>query len=460
MAVVINITELTREQVDNIPGYLTIQSVNKEEEKYKIWKNVSNMTTAPPKVTLKMYSYKDGVLRLPYRFACCLLGRMFNTDLPHLRIINDNIPEFAASLRENQIEQATESLSLLRQYNTVILGLPPGFGKTYLGAWLCYMAGYAIVVLVHREVIGDQWVKTFNTCIPGLSDRIWFVGKDKKMCANPAVIICMNTRVNLVPEEIRQSIGTLIIDEAHLFCTVGNVEPLLYFQPRNIIIETATLERIDSMEKMIHLMSGEHGIFEISKIPYQVYKVNTQIEVEESRTARGVNFGQLHKALSENESRNTMIINIVKNNLHRKFIILTRLAEHVRELHRLFLAEGITADTLFKNKNKYINSAVLIGTVPKMGTGFDEENACSNFSGKKSNVLIIVLSVKQWQLYEQMRGRVMRGKSPIVIWLYDRNAICKRHFKELIPWITQTNGVVVDVNYMPDTIELPVETET
>lgn len=331
--------------------------------------------------------------------------------------------------------------------------------NTIMGALLAHRFGFITMVYCNRQQIAKQWFKTFAKCHVGYESWIWYVGETPppKEGSIPPFIICMDKRYKSVPEYIIKSVGTLIIDEAHLFCTPSQVEYLLKCSPRYIIAETATLVRDDGMHSMIQSIVGTHGIFMVSEEPYDFYSIKTGIEVDLVKNSFGTNYDLLCKSLAANEERNNMIVNIVKNNLHRKFIILTRLTDHVEILERIFIATGISAGTLYGSKNTYSDSPVLIGTMPKMGTGFDEENACDNFRGKKSSVLILAMSVKKWQQYEQFRGRAMRSKYPIVIWLNDSNNTTKRHLGELKEWIVKTKGNIISQKYIADQFILPEE---
>lgn len=336
--------------------------------------------------------------------------------------------------------------------------------NTIMGAWLAYILGYMTLIYMHRGTIMQQWLVTFLKCIPGLAGRIWLVGERyPELTGPPAVILCMDGRYDAIPANIMDMVGTLIIDEAHLFCTPSRVGPLLRPRPRYIIAETATPERDDDMHLMIQSIVGTHGIFMTSKDPYIVVQLETNILVEETKNKFGTNYDLLCKELCANPQRNEMAINIVKTNPQHKFMILTKLADHVRLLELLFQMAQIRVGTLYRNKSDYSDSQVLIGTMPKMGVGFDEENACKDFQGVKSNVLILMGSVKKYQQYEQYRGRVMRASAPIVIWFNDRNKTVRNHLKQLEEWIGKTNGTLFPINYMKDNIILParpLETKT
>jgi hypothetical protein len=329
--------------------------------------------------------------------------------------------------------------------------------NTIMGAALSYLAGYNTLVLCNRKSIAEQWRKTFLKCYPGYNSWIWVVGEDPEPTFITPFIICLDTRYQKIPKNFAQAVGTLIVDEAHLFCTPKKVPCLFYVQPRVIIIETATLKREDGMHVMIQSIAGTHGVFTISNAPYVVKRVLTQIPIDVEKNKFGNDYTDMCNKMAHCRARNELICDIVATNLHRKYIILTRRADHVVILKEMFEEMGIASGTLYGNKNRYNDSTVLIGTMPKIGTGFDEENACEDFRGDKSNVLILANSVKQYQSFEQYRGRVMRCKSPIVIWIQDPVSTINNHFLGLRSWIEETNGSIEKMRYVKGEFKLPLE---
>ena len=455
MSVVYNLSDLSKDQITKIVKELTFQAHDPNEENAKNWGK-----TPPPSIKqiIQMYSIENKQIKLPLKFAEDLFEKKHNqNDFP--KFIENNIPNFILNLKEHQIEPAIELLKILKKTGYVIIGLPPGFGKTILGIWLSYILGYNLCIFCHRETIAKQWIKTIQLTIPDILSKIWFVG-DSDLLEDeiPPITICLNTRYTKIPQRVAKTIGTVIVDECHLFCSPSNKDCLLFLQPKYVIMETATLERDDKMERMIYSIVGTNGVFKTLKTIYQIYKINTHIKVDESFTTRGVDAGKLYKSLAENEERNKMILNIVKNNPHRKFMILSKLADHVATLKSMFTENGLSCDTLFRSKNTYNDSNILIGTLSKISTGFDESTNCSNFQGIKSNVLILTHTIKKWQLFTQIRGRMRfdeDGLIPIFVWLSDNNQMCKRHFKDLIPCMQDTNGDITEINYIEDNIIFP-----
>jgi hypothetical protein len=323
--------------------------------------------------------------------------------------------------------------------------------NTIMGTMLSYLTEYVTLVLCHRETIMKQWNKTFSKCFPGYESWVWMVGVNKappEGSGVPAFIICMDERISQIPKHILSAVGTLIIDEAHLFCTPTRVKCLLSCNPRYVIAETATLPRDDKMHSMIQSIVGVHGVFMKSETPYDFLVVNTSVKVPLEKTRFGTNYGAMCKSLSLHEFRNSIVLDIVITNSHKKYIILVKLSNHVKILHEMFKAYGISTGTLFGKKSVYNDSTVLIGTMSKMGVGFDEENACEDFGGKKSDVVILMNSVTMWQAFEQFRGRVMRADNSTVVWLNDDNSTTKRHLSNIKDWVIKTKGNIIKTKYI------------
>jgi len=491
MSVLLKIDDLSESEVKMIIKELTIYPYNKYEETCKE-RGIYNPFPSKPIPPISMYSTneKDRTIKVPYAFGCNLKGHKTNYKNPFKKIINDE--NFEITLREHQKKPFIKALDQLTTHNTTSLCLPPGFGKTVLGILLAYMKGYMLMIGVTRESIGDAWVKTIEDCLPTLSDKIWFVGKkgskepgiyfenikvselrndfSKDFSADdplskfnkkhlkeyvPSFIICMDQRSEKICPITRSQVGTLIIDEAHLFCSREKVEFLLCLQPRYVILETATLQRVDKLEKMVTLIAGEHQVYKRSDSYYQVYKIDTFVMGDEEKGPRGVSYGKLCASLGENMYRNSIILDIVKTNPHRKYIILSISVPHVKLLQNLFKKNNIECDILCSNIKDYSDSHVLIGTMSKMGVGFDEKNACKDFKGITSDVLILCHSVAQWQLFEQYVGRVKRTEDPIVVCLNDKNKMVRNHITMNEDWIKLTNGKILPMKYVPGEIILP-----
>jgi len=395
-----------------------------------------------PPEPFNFFSLEGNILKIPYMYAAGLFGIIPNADIEHKRI---NI-NFVGTLREKQIPVYNEASQYIKKRGTVTLGLYPGFGKTILGAKLGADAGRLICVLVHRTKLLEQWLKTFTD---NTNAKCWIVpeGQEAEPHEDIDVILCMDSRYNKIPSELRSKVGTLIVDEAHAFCTPCHVQCLLAFQPYYIIIESATLERDDDMHEMMYFLAGEHGIIRETDEPFKVRKVNTFLTIQrETRNIWGVgavtDYSNMTKQIIASEYRNELILSIVRYHFMDTILILVLETEHADTLYNLIKPWQQSIDFMYGRKNDYEDGRVLIGTTSKIGTGFDQANSCTNFSGRPFNVGIIAFSIKKYSILVQNVGRMFRSKDPIIYHFVDDDPIYDKHWKFCATWYTKHRGVV------------------
>lgn len=358
---------------------------------------------------------------LPFMFWSGLTQKIPCQNIPHKKV---NF-SFNGNLRESQEPIASKAREYLETYGTCILSLHPSFGKTILGAFLAQKFALKTVIIVHRNPLVIQWKRTFTKFTTA---RIAIVGSDSDVDITSAdVLVCMNTRyLKINPLEI----GFVIFDEAHALCTPGNIEMLLYWRPAYILVETATLERTDFQHLMMLKIAGERSRIKVPfKGSFLVYKVNTPFigTREIGKNGKPI-WSVLMGSLLEKESRNEIILDIVRENLGEGILILTAYKKHVMLLQDLMTKEDIASDYLCGTKNQYQEGQVLIGTISKIGTGFDQANFCDNFSGKVFNVLIICSSIKKTALLEQNAGRIFRSQNPVIYHFVDDDGIIQNHW--------------------------------
>lgn len=373
---------------------------------------------------------------LPYFFSAALFGIIpnDNIDYPTCTV------NFTGKLRDYQIVVFEEALEQIKAYGTTTLGLYPGFGKTIEGARLTCELGLLTLIYCHRETLALQWLKTYQDFTDA---EVWVVGQKAPKTCN--VIVCMDTRYHIIPPEMIKQIGFLIVDEAHTFCTSSRVPCLLAVQPKYIVIETATLERDDDMHQMMYAMVGEHGIYRTDNKPFKVFKIETGITPERKNNSIGMlDWSHLQKTTLLIPERVKMIVNIVKENIEEKTLILTAVVEHAKLIEEELSKEEISFDVLYRNKKNYIDRKVLIGTISKIGTGFDQATFCEGYDGIRFKNLILTSSIKKVSLLEQSVGRVFRAESPVVYHFVDNDDIYRNHWRVARKWYNIRGGEVIE----------------
>lgn len=385
------------------------------------------------------------------------------------------LPEFVSSFRDYQLEVIHQIKYYLETKNTVIIGYPPGYGKSILGIYFSFLSKLLTIVIVSKLTVMSGWITSFQKSMP--KARLWIVGENNPLEYD--VIICMNGRLNMIPQNIKNQVGTLIIDEVHTITTPTQVNTFLLFQPKYIIFETATLEQ-SKFYKMATLCSGEHGVFKTSSAPYFVFTVETHIQGDEKRTKDNTLVSShTQKSLINDEIRKKIIQMIIYNHIkYRKFILLQKVTDCIEETVDNIKNCGISADFLFGTKKEYNQSRVLVGTFSKLSVGFDEENACKTYytNPEKSNTIIFANSVASKYVFEQSRCRCRVSDKGVaactatvedlknkfngiksdklkeddeflwVIFLLDENKNVQSNFRNLLPWIKETNGLVINVD--------------
>jgi len=446
MACAINKSTISQTHANSIRSMLCLQpeSVN---SKY-------NHGNVPEPILF--YIVDGDIVHLPYLFAASLFQITPNIDFPY----PITQLEFTGSLRENQISVEQEAWEQLERNGTSTLGLYPGFGKTILGAKLASRAKLMTVVLVHREILTIQWKQTFENFT---NARVWIVGEKNppNVCD---VIICMDTRWELLPQYMRDSIGFLIVDEVHAFCTRTHVPCLLAFHPKYILLESATLLRDDGLHSMAYAIAGDHGVFRECNKPFNVVKIITNTKpIRKLNRMGGVDYSHLLESTLMDPRRNLIILELVRANVNRKILILTSLVDHVMLLYNNIIAEQISCDFLCGNKKTYKDSTVLIGSLSKIGTGMDPATSCPTYAGQPFDLLILVTSIKKTAALVQNIGRVFRADFPTVICLVDNDTIFKNHWYKARKWYIMHGGIISEhiventVIHTPDPVNVSIQ---
>lgn len=423
------------------------------------------MSAPPPPFNFFQLNKESDTLKIPFYYASEVFG-LENMGLEHKlnkweKLSSHNRPTIEI-LRPEQIPVVKQTLNELKKYHTTTIGLPPGFGKTIMGGFLSSELGFKTAIFVPREPLVGQWLKTIATLF---YDNNLDLAKKMTYCpSQPATeqkkkllsefpydfIITLIGRADAIHPTIKARIGTLILDEAHMLCTAERVKYLLAFSPKYIIAETATMERTDGAHDMMRLLVGTHGFFQSSEREFTVFNLLLEhIALPEKLSkAQTLDYSAFCKSSSENKDLNDAIISMVVKNPHRKFFILTRLVEHAKWLSEQFVELGLSSTYMCGTKKRHKDVDILCGSFPKIGTGYDVATAADEYSGKPADTLILCHTVKSWQPFEQMKGRIMRcgaDITPVVIWLSTTNSITKRHLTGLKSHIRKTGGKIVDI---------------
>lgn len=402
------------------------------------------------------------IFHVPLLYAVNTLPQIEETPrYKRIKNLSATLQRSQVTLLPAQLPIVEEAITHLTEQRTTTLDLHTGRGKTIISAHLATQLQLKTAVIVPIKPLVKQWIETFK--LFGFSDdQICEVPEPSKLktrkkppnFGSVSIFIILKTRVASLPPEVRQTIGTVVFDEAHLMCTPSWIPVLLGLTPFYLIVLTATMERDDGTNKMMSLMAGDHAVTRKSERPYHVIAYTVKIRVPETtneKTGR-MDYSRFLAELSESEEYNLAICNTVLANPNRKFIILFRLIEHAMLIATILQEAGVSCDVLMGTKKSYRDSRVLCGTFGKISTGFDAKMFSEQFDGVNPDALIFANTTKKWQLFAQSIGRVMRAGEdviPLVIWMVTLNSVTKKHLTASKKFIKESKGTVREVNEVP-----------
>jgi hypothetical protein len=385
---------------------------------------------------------------LPMYYA----SKLFNTPLINKRRIFHKIKPFQlkTKLHDYQDEVVNISLKNFMERGSTFLNVFCSFGKTVVAAYFAalFSQRYNLVTLVvyPLTMIESSWIGTFTD----LTDaKIYIVGVTPGTPGNDVqVFLCMDTRLPDLDPAIRARVGHYVIDEADCFCTAGRVDCLLSVEPLVITVLTATYERDDGFHVMLDHLAGPERITRISTKPFFVFQRLTQFDPDDVKvSSRGIVFDDLVEKLDNIQERNSLILETALHNLSEKILVLTKHVEHAENLHQwlsyYLQPYGKTVSLLSGTVKKYDDASIIVGTISKVGRGFDEKKGCHDWKGERINMLILASPTRK---IEQIAGRVFRADVPIIIDIVDSHKNTKVHWNIRKKWYESRNGLVYSID--------------
>ena len=351
--------------------------------------------------------------------------------------------DFNGILREEQQPAA----DALLEHNIGVLSATTAFGKTVVASYLIGERKTNTLVLVHTQSLMAQWQKslqqflTINVAPPEKQK-----GRGRRKAWSPVGVLGAgkNTINGIIDVSVMQSLisedevkelvrnyGMIIVDECHHVSAVNFEKILKYANAKYVYGLTATPTRQDGHHPIIFMQCGpvrykvdaksqaEKRNFEHYLIPrFTPYRCETKDK----------NITEIYKDLSENELRNSYIVNDIIKALksRRTPIVLTERREHVLKLKDMLSRHCQNIITLFgtssqKERRETLEkletipdneSLIIIATGRYVGEGFDYP---------RLDTLFLALPIAWKGKVAQYAGRLHRnypGKSEVQIYDY------------------------------------------
>jgi superfamily II DNA or RNA helicase len=342
--------------------------------------------------------------------------------------------ETSFQLRPYQKVVETEVDEIMDNFNSIILSLHCGWGKSYFAILYALKLGYQTLVTVYRVSHLKQWKDSIATVNPMIKVQI-LQSKTKKKEGMDFYLILGENMAHRSYTEF-ESVGTFIVDECHMFCTPSMSKCFLRVQPSNCLALSATPFRSDQLDQILQVHFGYSIIRRKLYRPFNVYKYETKIKPMTRETERGdLDWSYVIDSQASNSERNKLIVKMCQFFRNRTIMILTKRVElHGKILLDMLQQEGESVDLFAGTTQTYNTDArILVATYSKAGVGFDNP---------KLDMLIVAGDVEQ--MFEQYLGRVFRRMDtvPIIIDIVDKFHVFEKHFQTRMLTYLQSGGEI------------------
>lgn len=396
---------------------------------------VENKHTSKPyvRVVRPYKSYRDRFV-IPFSYACSELqaSRRKRSEFRAMEV------PFNGTLRPHQAETKPEVMSALSKHGSCILQGWCAFGKTCCAVnFACTIGLPTLIITPPLITLMKQWKKSVEDFAP--SARVEIIeGKSEPVEADFYIVSAANMEKK--GHAFFNNIGFVVVDELHKVMAEKYAQGLLYVHPRYLLGLSATPYRLDELDAMIEMYFTKAGsqcmVVREQERPFQVNCIQTGLKpkIKINPATRKVDWSSIVEWQATHEHRNHLIVSIVLEHPNRSFLILVKLTSQADILKAFLEESGLSVASLIGNKQDYDKTTrVLIGTIGKIGTGFDDTRLDS---------LILGTSVKNY--FRQYVGRVFRlqNTEPVVFDLVDNHAILERHFQSRVEEYISLGGVV------------------
>jgi len=354
------------------------------------------------------------------------------------------------NLYEYQEAFLEQGLEKILRNRCTFYALHTGAGKTKLGTYFAAKMSTVTCVVYYGTPIGVQWYDAFRQ---NTTADVWFVGQTKfddekiQKPANPQVIICSVGMIKKLTQSDLDDIGFVIVDEAHQWVTQQRVSKLLELRPDYLLGLSATPKKNPSLSQVTILFFNEIELEKKMLKPHRTFKVLTGIHFSPDKKSNNI-WDDIKKFYYKHRERNEKIALLMKALAHKKVLAVTwDVKSSVLPLEKSMIKYDVDYDTFYGNKKKYKNAQTLLGTIGKLGTGFDQNKVvCEGYDGVRFDVLIMIGSTRKKGLYEQIVGRVTRAEEFDVYYIVDDNESIKKHFGVCKSWDIEHAGNIYKVD--------------
>ena len=418
-------------------GYIT--NGNSELKRLLTVRPIATEGFAPPK-PFRVFREKGSHMCLPRYFG--------TSHFPEPPTDKRNNPrgvdvEFVGNLRPElrQVEARALGIKALEETGGGVLSLPCGYGKSITSLAIATHFKLRTMIMVHKEFLANQWRDVIQQFCPGSS--IGLVQGDKTEIDCDFVICMIQTMSQReYPIGTFDSIGVLIVDEAHHICARVFSQCMFKLCPKYTLGLTATPDRKDGLTRVLYWFLGPN-FFTVDRTSDNVLVEPVDFRgpfpgVSVTRNGQ-LSLPEMITDLTMIEERNKLLISTIDKCLQddRNILVLSDRREHSKflleyygDIAGLYIG-GMTRDQLDESSKKKL----IIATFSLAQEGLDIPKLdTAIFATPKSDIV-------------QASGRILRskGRQPIIYDIVDHWSVFFPMFKKRC---AQYNNMQFTINQM------------
>ena len=286
--------------------------------------------------------------------------------------------EFRGNLRPHQDEAIVKGLVAFRDVGGGVLSLDVGLGKTVCALALAARMKRRTMIVVEKDFV---------------------IAMIQTLCVRPW------------PPGAFDSVGLLVVDEAHHIAAEAFSQSMFLLRPRYTLGLTATPERKDGLTRVLYWFLGPEFFrlqrtsqeqVTVHRIPFTCSAFRDPPPVTNFGK---LNFAELINVLTRLPERNALLVETVIKSPGKHILVLTDRREHAMWLHEhlansaLYLG-GMKQEALEKSSR----ARIVVGTFSLAQEGLDIPTLDTIFLATPHSDV------------KQAIGRIMRGASRPVIW--------------------------------------------
>ena len=260
------------------------------------------------------------------------------------------------SIRAKQIPNVSKIIDFyvnndepsLQPFQNKWVNAETGGGKTVVALQTMCILNKRTLVVTHTEPLKLQWIERIDDFVSGASIG-YIQGSDYKIDGCNVVIAKVQSlmKSKLPLRELLADFDFIIYDEAHHYCS-GVFSNVLKILPARFTLSlSATIERSDGLDKVLHWFLGDIIHKTRGQLDYDV-----EIDVIEFKTndrklfrelplpGNKLNTGKMLTNLTLIKERNDMIVNkvndLLKTEPERHILLITHRLEHILLLKKQF----------------------------------------------------------------------------------------------------------------------------